>query len=231
MAIRKNNAEGGTVGTAPVNGQAGSGDSFDTVFVSGGGAIVYANNTAQHGSKSYFITATAAGGDAAYLEFNGLDAATVSTRCYLWTALAPTTGVRVINMQSGPVTNAASITLLANMRPAVTNAAGGVVSTNITPLRPNTWYRLEYVVTRATATTGSCTFAVYEGDGTIAVETPFTTTTANFGTANISRVSFGKTTTTGALTSLYYDDIAIDDTTSALLGGYSPTAPTAWLRA
>ncbi len=229
MALRENNAEGSAPGTTIAASQTGSGDAFDSVAFNGTGTAKYTDDTAMHGSQSYNFL-TPAGSHSALAVFDGANDLSCAVRFYLRLVHRPSAVMQLLTVRNTAAGNVGGINL--NVGPIIlqlVNSAGAAVFSFSKPLTTGVWYRVEVSYTVDTTSTGLGTLAYYLGDSTTPVEAPGTVTTANFGTANVSGIRIGKTTTSSAAANFYMDDIAFNNGTSTFIGGYSPTGSSAWL--
>lgn len=215
MTIRVNTAAGGTAGTAATISNTGgvSGDAFDTADLATGGIWEF-SSTSSHGTVGYRVQGTAA---RAYFGWNSFSSATatMSSRFYIRVPAAPSIAIQIFQVRSSTAA-AGSINMTTGRALQVTDSAGGVLYTS-NALTLDTWYRLEIAHEVGTSTTGKIWFAYYSMDSTTPVQTMFTSTNANLGTANLNEVRFGKLGQTGNH-EMFIDSLKVDNATTSLLG-------------
>lgn len=223
MAVTVLDFEGGTPGAA-VAGDATSG--FSSVVVDGGQSMVYTSTAGQfqHGSRGIAITAVTASAHG-YGQIIGLNTPqmaidglfkwpSVSTADFYQLRLMSVTGVAIASVL---VNSAGKIRLQGN---------GGATIFTLTAATPtNAWVRLKLWVDPGTSSsTGSAKLEVWNADtSTNIAGTTYSTTTADFGTANIDQIRAGNG---GGYASTYFMDlIAYDPSATTLMpdqGGNTP---------
>jgi RHS repeat-associated protein len=218
-----NSAEGGTNGTTVTVANSGgaSGDPFSVVTRGTGAALTFATAAAEHGSLGYSLTATS--GTTTAVTWNGYNATSAAVRFYYNPgSTLPSTTVRLLDVRNSTGT-AARVLMTSSNQLIVQNAAGTTLKTFPTTLSANTWYRIELGVS-ISATAATVNAAYYPGDSTTPVDTAYSTSSANTGTANITTISIGDTTSGTWAGTAYFDDLAAQPATTSYIGPV-PTAP------
>jgi hypothetical protein len=212
-----NNAEGGTPGVTVTAANSGgaSGNAFTAVSRGAGATLVYSTAAAAHGSLGYSITGSS--GTATAVAWSGLSATSVAARFYYNTGTVdPAALIRLLDIRNTSAT-AARIELSTSNQLFVQNNSGVTVDTFPTPLKPNTWYRIELAISISTsAATINC--AYYLDDGTTPVDAAYATTAGNTGTASVAGVSFGSAATATWTGTSYFDDLAVQTATTSFIG-------------
>lgn len=225
MALKQNTAEGYTNGATVAAGTSGSGsgDAFNTVFITTGTPVTASTAQHAHGLVAYkFNEATAA--NVAHVDWTGYSAASMAGRFYIYINTMPSAQTRVAAFRTS-TGNACSVVLAGpNGSGAtkfnVTNAAGtylGVTTSANPVLSTATWYRVEWECnTGADTSSGTINFRFYSLDSTTALYS-FSTSTTNASALNVTEARFGKLDGTGSA-DFYLDDIAVNDGSIAPLG-------------
>lgn len=211
MSYRNNNAEGGIENSSVNSGQTGSGSPFDTLSVSSTNntaLMTYSTFTKMHGTQSYRVTTSTANDQVYVIYTAGTSNANAAVRFYICVNYFAASAIRIVTVR--PSSGGIGINVNGTNRLQIVDASGSGVFTMNNPLSVGTWYRVELKVSVGTSTTGSATFACYVGDSLSPIEPLFSTTTANFGTTNLTYALFGKVTATTAVTDFSLDDIAFD---------------------
>lgn len=222
--LRNNTAEGQTSGTAltTANSGGGSGDAYDSVSKGVAGTAAFDSAQFMHGVQSYHVTGGST--DTAILIYSGANNTSAAIRCYIRFNTLPssTNDLMVLRNSAG---NAAKISISAVNKFTVSDSAG-VVNTFTTVLSTGVWYRIELECTPATSTTGVIAGRYFLGDSTTAQDTPFTTSTANAGTTNLTNGRFGKIAASGVGFDAWFDDTAFFNGTSTPIGPSTTGVPT-----
>src|SRR4051812_20189093 len=170
MAIQTNTAEGGTNGTTVTAGNSGgaSGTAFGTVGTGAGGAIIYSNEQAAHGTLSWKCT-PGTGAQTMLWSQTG-SGAVFSTRFYVYLTGYPSaeTQWHLVQTSGGVLVAGMNLTTAGKLKVFNSAAATLATFTNAVPL--NTWVRVVLFGT-INATTGSVTAKMYPGDSLTATET------------------------------------------------------------
>lgn len=224
MAIQTNTAEGGTNGVTVTAGNSGgaSGTAFGTVGTGAGGAIIYSNEQAAHGTLSWKCTP---GTGAQTMLWNQTGSGAVfSTRFYVYLTGYPSaeTQWHLVQTSGGALVAGMNLTTAGKLK--VFNSAATTLATFTNSVPLNTWTRITLFGT-INATTGSVTAKMYPGDSLTATETQAFTNT-NTGSTDAGRALFGKFTAAGTMVSYYLDDFAEDLTSSTEIAPPSNVAPT-----
>jgi hypothetical protein len=213
----RNSAEGGTSGTSVTAANSGgaSGNAF-TVFAKGtGAALVYSSAAAAHGSLGYALTG--ASGTATLMGWNGYSAPSIAVRFYYNPGpTLPSQVLRLADIRNSTGT-AARVQLSASNQLFIQNNAGTTVTTFPHALQANTWYRVELTIS-VSASTATIKAAYYLGTSTTPVDTAYSTTTGNTGTANITQVSLGSAASATWTGTSYFDDLAVESLSTAFIG-------------
>jgi RHS repeat-associated protein len=220
-----NSAEGGTNGTTVTVANSGgaSGDPFNVVTRGTGAALTFATAAAEHGSLGYSLTATS--GTGTHLDWTGYNATSAAVRFYYNPgSTLPSTTVRLLDVRNSTGT-AARVLVSSSNQLIVQNAAGTTLKTFPTTLSTNTWYRIELGVS-ISATAATVNAAYYSGDSTTPADPAYSTSTANTGTANITTISIGDTSSATWAGTAYFDDLAAQPGTTSYIGSV-PTVPAA----
>jgi hypothetical protein len=213
----KNSAEGGTSGTAVTVANSGgaSGNALTVVTKGTGATLNYSTAAAAHGSLGYALTGTS--GTATIMGWNGYSAPSMAIRFYYnpGTTL-PNQVLRLADVRNSTAT-AARIELSASNQIFIQNAAGTTVTTFPHALQANTWYRVELTIS-VSASTATIKAAYYLGTSTTPVDTAYSTTTGNTGTANITQVSIGSAASATWAGTSFFDDLAAESLSTAFIG-------------
>lgn len=221
MTRYNNSFEGGTTGSQITAASSGgvSGDAFTAVS---GATTLYSNVQAAHGVLSMATSTTNA--SQGYIRWNTNTTATsVAARLYIYATGLPTGDEHLIRLNTGTPgagTRLVSIHYNVNGNLRISDASGtsGVwTSTNTLPL--NQWVRIElFAIAGSTTSNGTIKGAYYLGDSTTPVETLYSNTAANVGTAqNFTYVVMGRYSGAGTV-QYYFDDLATDDAATGLIG-------------
>jgi RHS repeat-associated protein len=223
-----NSAEGGPNGTTVTVANSGgaSGDAFNVVTRGTGAALTFATGAAEHGSLGYSLTATS--GTSTGFTWNGYNATSAAVRFYYNPgSTLPSTTVRLLDVRNSSAT-AARVLVSSSNQLIVQNSAGTTVKTFPTALSANTWYRIELAIS-ISGTAATVNAAYYPGDSITPIDAAYTTSSGNTGTANITQISIGDTTSGTWAGTAYFDDLAAQAGTTGYIGpvGTAPGAPTA----
>lgn len=225
MTLKRFTAEGQPNGTALSlsNSATGSGSALGVVSKAGAGTHVYSSGYAAHGSQSILVTCTAAA-DTSIVGFSGMSANSLAGQFYLYITALPTLSTIELAQIRFSGGSATKLLLSATSKQLqVTDAAGGQIKAFGTALAVNTLYRVNLRATIGTTTTdGTIAAAYYLGDSTTPVETAYTGTGVNAGTAVLTDFRWGKLTGAGDLVA-YFDDMAADDGATAFIPSVSAT--------
>jgi len=99
----------------------------------------------------------------------------------------------------------------------VQNNAGVTIDTFPTPLKPNTWYRIEIAIS-ISASTATIDCAYYLDDWTTPVDAVYATSAGDTGTASVAQVSFGSAATATWTGASFLDDLAVRTSTTSFIG-------------
>jgi hypothetical protein len=213
----KNSAEGGTSGTAVTVANSGgaSGNALTVVSKGTGATLNYSAAAAAHGSLGYALTGTS--GTATLMGWNGYSVPSMAIRFYYnpGTSL-PNQVLRLADIRNSTAT-AARVELSASNQIFIQNAAGTTVTTFSHALQANTWYRVELTIS-VSASTATIKAAYYLGTSTTPVDTAYSTTTGNTGTANITQVSIGSAASATWAGTSFFDDLAAESQSTAFIG-------------
>jgi len=212
-----NSAEGGTSGTAltVANSGGASGNAFNFVNKGSGAALSYSSAAAAHGSLGYALTGTS--GTATLMGWNGYSASSMAIRFYYNPGpTLPNQVLRLADIRNSTAT-AARVELSASNQIFIQNAAGATVTTFSHALQANTWYRVELTIS-VSASAATIKAAYYLGTSTTPVDTAYSTTTGNTGTANITQVSIGSAANATWAGTSYFDDLAAESLSTAFVG-------------
>jgi len=212
-----NTAEGGASGTSltVANSGGASGNAFTVVSKGSGAALIFSNAAAAHGSLGYALTGTS--GTATLMGWNGYSVPSMAIRFYYnpGTTL-PNQVLRLADIRNSTAT-AARVELSASNHIFIQNAAGTTVTTFPHALQANTWYRVELTIS-VSASTATIKAAYYLGTSTTPVDTAYSTTTGNTGTANITQVSIGSAASATWAGTSWFDDLAAESQSTAFIG-------------
>jgi hypothetical protein len=212
-----NNAEGGTPGATVTTANSGgaSGNAFTVVARGAGATLIYSSTAAAHGTLGYSLAGSS--GTSTAVGWSGLSATSIAARFYYNPGtVAPAALIRLLDIRN-PSGTAARIELATTNQLFVQNNAGVTVDTFPTPVKPNTWYRVEIAISiSASAATIDC--AYYLDDGTTPVDAAYATTAGNTGTASVAQVSFGSAATATWTGTSYFDDLAVQTGTTSFIG-------------
>lgn len=222
MTVLTNNFEGGTnnVAVSGANSGGASGTAFTTVF---GAGLTYKTASAYEGSMG---AQTGSGTFGAAQ--NTISTNTLAVKMWFKTNTSPsvTNDVPLIRVHAG-ATRLFSVHMNTIGKLRVSDATGtSGVNTFATVIPANTWFRLEiYVVAGSTTSNGVIKAAYYLGNSTTPVDTLYSNTAANIGTAQtFTTLYIGKYATA---TEVYdFDAFSWDTAATDLIGMAAGTAPT-----
>lgn len=218
MTLRQNSAEGGNPGATVTSSDGGSGDALTNINIGSNSTLTYSNTQAAHGAQSYNITCAA--DRVGYVGFNGLSSSSMAARIYLWIPNAPAAATEALTIRSASA-RVCAIAISASGKMTVLNAAGTSLSTSSLVLPTATWIRFELTAVVDTTSTGQISAAYYQADSTTPLETAFTSSTANLGTALITEVRMGRAAAATQTDTWYLDDVAANDGSSTPIGPYA----------
>lgn len=219
MATYTNNAEAGSDGTAVTTANSASPNAWTNVAAGAGGAIEFSDAQKMHGALAYSYSP--ASGVACYTDWQNVAGANnaASARVYVYLTGLPSANTRLLSLLDSTNATQGSVSILSTGALQVQRAAAATAFTTASSLSLNTWYRIEFAVTNATATTGSGTLATFLGDSsTPEAGLSDSITSVNFGTAALSNMRLGRIAASGTMTTFYVDDPAFATATSTLLG-------------
>ena len=228
MAYRNNNAEGSSPGTTLAASQSGSGDAFDAVTLFGSATTIYTTDSKMHGNQCYRVNITT-GTDTSIVEYQGANDLSGGIRFYFCLVGRPSGATQIAGIRSAGA-GAVGINITTTSKVQIVDTTGGNIFTFTNSLNSGVWYRIEVGITVATSTTGTGAAAYYLGDATTPVEPINFFSAANLGTGNITTARFGKITATSSVCTLYFDDFAFTNGSANLIGGFSPSGATAWIK-
>ena len=220
-----NSAEGGTAGTSvtAANSGGGSGNAFSVVSKGTGAALVYSTAADAHGVLGYAMTG--ASGTATDMGWTGYSATSMATRFYYNPGpTMPSTVLRLADIRNASGT-AARVMLTATNQLAIQNTAGSTVTTFADALHANTWYRIELAIS-VSSTVATIKAAYYPLDSTTPVDPAFSITTGNTGTANLTQVMLGSAASSTWTGTSYFDDLAVQPSSTAFIGVYVASGST-----
>lgn len=229
MTLFKNNFEGTASGTSLATGQAGSGDSFNSVAPTNGSTMVYDNTRAMHGTQSLLITPSSTG--QARFDYSASSATAMAAKAYVYLTAAPTADTYLVSLLNTAAGRVLSFSIGSSGRLRIFDGSGGgtAVWTAAATMPLNQWVRLElYGVVGGTATTGTVKAAAYLGDATTPIETVYLANgTGNMGTTALRGAAFGKYQASSPYaTAFWMDDVAVNDAATDFIGLGGNTAPT-----
>lgn len=118
---------------------------------------------------------------------------TVFGRCYYWSAIHPSSSLRLIEFMNGAtVLGYLGIQNTTSKLTWYNSANTSVTPTGVAPTL-STLYRIEFQFTVATTTTGSATAKLFAGNNATTAGADSTATAQNFGTLGVNTVRFGNT--------------------------------------
>lgn len=215
---KRNTGEGGTAGAVTATAATALPDRFS--FLAGDTSVITLDAAAAfHGSLGYKIAHQS--GKARALAWSGNSTSSQAAFRYYtkWSATPPTPSF-LLGVIVGSVTGL-GLYLGADGRPFVQSAAG-TLSTSPTALAVDTWYRVEAAISVGTSTTtGQVKAAVYAGDSTTAIWSYDSGATTNAGYASgtvVASVQYGKMSGSTWAAEQFFDDLAMDVDTVALIG-------------
>lgn len=227
MALRNNSAEGQTSGTTLLASNSGgaSGDAYDQVTKVGSGTVIFDSAQQMHASKSYRVQCPVST-DTVTLIFNGANDTSGAVRAYVRFNALPSAAIVIMRLRNSGGT-VSQFGLNSTNKFQVTDSAGlqmGAPSTFATTISTGVWYRIEMEAIPGTGTgDGTIRGRYFLGDSTSAQDTPFSSTTVNAGTTNVTEGRFGKLTTAGTLDA-WFDDTGFNNGTSTPIGPSTPAA-------
>jgi hypothetical protein len=221
MTSYSNNFEGGTDGVAVSAGNSGggSGNAFSAVFGTG---LTFEDTAAYQGTMG----ARVAGGSFGAAQVN-LSATAVAAQIYFRTGATPVSNdIHVIRLHAGG-TRLFSVHTNTAGKLRVSDATGTTgVTTFPTALSANTWYRLEvYVVAGTTTSNGTIKAAYYLGNSTTPVDTLYSNTAANVGTAQTFTILYMGKYSTGT-EQFDFDAFSWNDAATDFIGVSAGAPPT-----
>ena len=149
--------------------------------------------------------------------WNGYSASSMAIRFYYNPGpTLPNQVLRLADIRNSTAT-AARVELSASNQIFIQNAAGATVTTFSHALQANTWYRVELTIS-VSASAATIKAAYYLGTSTTPVDTAYSTTTGNTGTANITQVSIGSAASATWAGTSYFDDLAAESLSTAFIG-------------
>jgi hypothetical protein len=213
----RNNSEGASSGTGITTANSDDNSAGDPLTLSTGGTRAYSNTWTHTGSTSFKVTGTS--GVAALLGWQtAAGSKSGSFRTYFCISANPGATTGIIQFRSLGAGNSGGVQLASNGKLTVYQKGGSTLFTATTALSTSTTYRIELTVTAGTASNnGVMSFAYYAGDSTTAVQT-YTTSTADFGTTNLEWWRWGVLDTIAFTTDVWFDDVALMDGGTSLLG-------------
>lgn len=218
MATLYNNAAGGVLGAAVTTANSGGGSGMAWDYVDAGGSFLY-DSVASHGTIGYEIDCTANRVSFGWTSGSIVASMDQSYRAYIRLDTLPTAEIQIVTPWN-TTQYIAAINLGIDGKIKVAQRGGSVLFTSAAGLTLDTWYRVEISVEVGTSSSdGVLRFAYFLGDGTTPVETQFTSTTADLGTANCVAWYMGKLGNSGDWIG-YFDSIELNTSSSALMGPY-----------
>jgi hypothetical protein len=205
------NAEGTASGTTvTLANSATGGDAYTTVNIGTGAAFTFDNTHAAHGVNGYRISIGATSTNANGLQtFTGV--ATVFGRFYIYVPTSTGFGytnfgvrMRSAGAQSGRICfDATGHMIIKDNGNSPVGSAGSVA------LSLDTWYRVEFTMTRGASSTASCD--LYLLDSVSSLDT-VSVAAQNFGTGTIDEMGIGAFTATTNQGPWWWDDTVVNDT-------------------
>lgn len=217
MTAYNNSFEGGSNGTTITTGNSGgtSGDAFDTVTVGTTGTLAFDTTHAAHGTLALKVQQGVTSA-ASFVEKTFPSAsATVAIRLYMYVTANPGVTVDVGKVLSGSTVRA-RLRLTNTGKLVVSDSANAAVITQAGTVPLNAWFRVEAQFPALSATVGQVTLARFNtADSAVATETATSTALQNFG-GTADRVRYGVTTAAATIGPFWLDDVAENDTASAI---------------
>ncbi len=235
MPSIQNTAEGLTNGTTVTTANSGgvSGTAASTVSIATGGTLTASNARPAHGAMGYAFGYPALGG-AHRLMFPFAEANRGVWSVYFETSSVVTDFDDVIGVRHS-AGNLGILSIGSDGKLIMANAAGAGQSASraTDALAANTRYRVEMEVNSGTTTTnGTLGYRYFLGDSTTPIFS-WTSAVMDAGTANISHVFAGRSTSRSTARTVYYDTLRAESLVSGWIAPYVEpnTAPTITLAA
>jgi hypothetical protein len=224
--IRANTADGGINGVdvSSANSGGASGSAWDAL--SGGtGVWTFSNAQSVKGGMSY--NCLHSGATAPTLTWNQSPVLTsYYGRSYVYfTSFAASSHpiIKALPLSFSSLCWRIDITSTGQIR--VRDSASTILVTSTPTITTGAWWRFEWKVVHGTGSTGQITLNVYSGDATTPLYT-YTNTACSIDTET-DHFQFGPSVTTPQVPSMYFDEIALDDTTYPGPANIINQAPTA----
>lgn len=212
-------------------GDNGYGSPFTLVQKSSGFTIKYDTARSAHGLCSIRMTRTATTDNGFVKVILTQSVGRLQASIYVYLTALPDTGLDLLVFRSGSgfmgyMSIGFGIGGAVDGKLVFRNAAGAAISgsraANAFPL--NAWVRIDTAIKKGTGTTdGTFEYGYYLGDAASPVETPFSSTAENTGTADPVEVRAGLNGATVNPASIWIDDLRIGDGTTGFLGPVSAT--------
>lgn len=213
-------AESGTNGATVDTATYGTDNPWNTVLV-GTGATTFTTEQSFKGTKSYKTTFTSSV-TAQYMEWIPAAASrTAAARIYFRLASAVTGSFQLFTFhKSDGSAKQIGIDIQASGVIRIQDAVSAIVGTSAGSIAANQWYRMEIKMDNSGGTAaGTADIQFYLGDSTTPeANLGFTLTGRNFGANNIGAMRVGRFGTNSCTATMYFDDIAYQDTTSTFIG-------------
>jgi hypothetical protein len=210
MTLRTNTFEGGsntTVITIANSGGA-SGDAFDDVT---GATLTFSSAQAYNGSLSML----AVSGVASSVRWQSMSSMTLRG-----TSAAGTREFVQVRTSGG--TNIASLALNSSNQVVAVNVGSMISGSESGALSVNNWYRIDFIFTVATTSTGRIQYRVMdvEAEDNDTPESSYDSTASlNLGTTALGRMYFGNVADATIEGNWWFDSIRVDDTGTTFLNG------------
>lgn len=219
MALRTNSAEGGSNGATVSTSNTGgaSGNAFDSVTLSSGGAATFDSTNKYRGSMSYRFLVPSTAGATAFVEYSGASSTSTALRFYV-KIVGDTVGGNIEFVSMTGASAGVSIWLNIGGRMDLRDVSGNLIASGTRTVMVEHWFRVEIAVTAATSTTGSVTCSFYYDDSTTPFETLASGSSYNLGTGTFTTLRIGKISSAAADMEVAVDNIAFNDSAATLIG-------------
>lgn len=230
MTLASFDAESVTAGTA-VSSTDGSGFWGGVTSKAGAGSMVYSTAQKAHGTQSILVSGATAGTDSAFMDHTFTANPSAAVRFYYYATATPTTtDVNVAQLRASDNTASVSIVHTTSGRLAVSQKGGTYVAQTASGTSVlNQWVRIDLRATIGAGTTdGTIAASMNLLDATDNSLLSYAATNVSAGTVNFATARWGKTSSAGTLSS-HFDDFAVDDGRTTLIGPSGTAALTATL--
>lgn len=222
MAFWENGAEGGDDGVAVTTGNSAStGNAFSIVNINSGGSITYSTAQAVFGDTSYHVTAP--NGGTALARWSQTST-TLRFRGYIRFASFPaSSATNFLQLRANTTATGCGLQVRADGMIVWVDAGGG--SGNVHTISLNTWYMISMMVTRGTTSSDGYVKVEIRNVSGATVLATYESSTRNTGTEDLTFAQFGKLTGSNPEVSMYFDQVAFDIDTGAMIGPYESGEP------